>query len=322
MKEPLFVRLTALLGAVAFLLLGGAQPLLAHGGKIEAGEGASGPVTLTKVQEESIGLQTAKADSRSINTELLLNGSVKVDPDRRAHVTTRISGRIQELLVRVGDRVDKGQKLGAIQSRQLGDPPPTVEVDAPTGGVVNERSVSLGDAVEPNTELFDIVDLSKVIVVAQVYEEDVSKVKLGDTARIVALGYPKDEFTGKVTFMGLELDPDTRTLPVWLAVDNPEGKLRSDMFVKVAVLLAKNTETLAVPKVSVLTEGGEKFVFVRTGDTFDRVDIQTGAEDDRYVEVKDGLVPGDEVVTQGQREIFTAWLIGGKKPDEDKGAQK
>lgn len=294
------------------------QKLFAHGGAIATGGGGGGPVTLTKVQQESIGLQTDKADFRSIDTVLLLNGSVKVDPNRQAHVTTRISGRVETLLVSVGDRVEKGQKLAVIQSRQVGDPPPLVEVVAPISGVINERGVSLGDAVEPNTELFHIVDLSQVIAVGQVYEEDVSKVKQEQTARVTALSYATNEFAGKVTFIGLELDPETRTLPVWLTVDNPDGKLRAAMFVKVSVLLAKNSDVLTVPKTAVLEDGGEKFVFVRTGDTFNRVDIQIGAEDDRNVEIKDGLVPDDEVVIQGQRELFTAWLTGGKKPAADK----
>jgi multidrug efflux pump subunit AcrA (membrane-fusion protein) len=304
--------------AIILVATGLSPKLFAHGSQIAAGGGGGGPVTLTKVQEESIGLQTDKADFHSIDTVLPLYGNVKIDPDRHAHVTTRISGRVEQLLARVGDRVEKGQKLAVIQSRQIGEPPPQVEVVAPVSGVVNERSVSLGDAVEPNTELFHIVDLSKVIVVAQVYEEDVAKVRREQEARIAALSYSTNEFMGTVTFIGLELDPETRTLPVWLAVDNPDGKLRADMFVKAAVLLAKNSDVLTVPKSAVLSDGGEKFVFVRTGDTFNRVDVQTGAEDDRNVEIKDGLVPGDEVVVQGEREIFTSWLTGGKKPAADK----
>lgn len=312
MKTKQFVWL-----AILLLGAGSSVKLDGHGGQIETGGGGGGPVTLTQVQQESIGLQTAKADLGSIDTVLPLNGSVQIDPDRHAHVTTRISGRVEKLFVRVGDHVEKGQTLATIQSRQLGDPPPTVEVTAPVSGIVNERSVSLGDSVEPNTELFHIVDLSKVIVVAQVYEEDVAKVKLEQIARIGALSFPTNDFTGKITFIGLEVDADMRTLPVWFVVDNPDGKLRAGMFVKAAVVLAKNSDVLTVPKSAVMTDGGGKFVFVRAGNTFTRVDVQTGAEDDRNIEIKDGLVPDDEVVVQGQRELFTAWLTGGKKPAAD-----
>jgi len=306
--------------AAGFILIGIGSPLAlhGHGSQIATGGGSGGPVTLTKLQQASIGVKTVPAGFRSVNATLRLNGIVTLDPDRRAHVTTRISGRVQQLFAAIGSRVEKGQKLALVQSRQLGDPPPEIEVNAPVSGVVNARNISVGDAVEPNTELFDLVDLSKVIVLAQVYEEDVGKVKVGQTARITALSYPDLELTGTVTFLGLELDPATRTLPVWVVVDNPEGKLRVGMFTTAHLLLAENPDLLTVPTEAVLEEGGEKFVFVQTGDTFKRQDVQTGVADDRFIEIKDGLVPGDAVVTSGQREIFTQSLTGGAKPAADK----
>ena len=302
------------IGAAVLMLAGGAQRLFAHGGAIEIGEGATGPVTLTSVQQASIGLKTAKAESRDIDTVLVVNGKVQLDPNLHAHVTSRIEGRIEKLYGQLGDRVEKGQKLAEIQSRQIGNPPPIVAVQAPIGGVINERSVTLGESVDPNKELFHVIDLSQVIVVTEVYEEDVGKVKLGQHARVRALGYPTNSFEGKTTFVGLELDPDKRTLPVWVTVRNPGGKLRPEMFAKVAIVLTRNESVLAVPKEALLEGGGEKFVFVQTGDTFNRLDVQTGAEDDRFVEIKEGLVPDDVVVTDGKREVYTSWLTGGPKP--------
>ncbi len=296
------------------LLVAVAPRAFPHGTPIQVGGGGGGPVTLTTEQQAAIGLKTAKADFRSIDTVLLLNGKVRLDPNLHAHVTSRIDGRIEKLYASVGDKVEKGQKLAEIQSRQIGNPPPLVVIDAPVSGVVNERPVTLGDSVDPSKELFHIIDLSRVIVQAEVYEEDVGKVKLGQEARVRVLGYPKDTFGGKTMFIGAELDPDKRTLPVWITVENPAGKLKPEMFAKVAVVLAHNEGVLAVPKAAVLEEGGEKFVFVQTGNTFNRVDVRTGAEDDRFVEITDGLVPDDVVVTDGSREIYTNWLMGGKKP--------
>jgi RND family efflux transporter MFP subunit len=257
------------------------QKLFAHGKEIETGGGGGGPVKLTKEQQAAIGLKTTKTEPRTIDSVLVLNGKVQLNPDLHAHVTSRIEGRIEKLYA----------------------------------SDINERSITLGEAVEPNKELFHIIDLSEVIVVAEVYEEDVGKVKLGQDARVRVLSYPNESFDGKITFVGSELDPEKRTLPVWITVKNPDGKLKPEMFAKPAIVLAKNENVLAVPKEALMEEGGEKFVFVRTGDTFDRADVQTGAEDDRFVEIKDGLVPDDEIVVQGQREVYTAWLTGGKKPD-------
>ena len=303
--------------ASVLLLAGGARRLFAHGGAIEIG-GATGPVTLTSAQQASIGLKTAKAESRDIDTVLVVNGKVQLDPNLHAHVTSRIEGRIEKLYAGMGDRVERGQKLAEIQSRQIGNPPPIVAVVTPISGAINERSITLGEAVDPNKELFHVIDLSQVIVAAEVYEEDVGRVKLGQHARVRALGYPTNSFEGKTTFVGLELDPDKRTLPIWVKVKNPDGKLRPEMFAKVAIVLARNESVLAVPKAALLEAGGEKFVFVQTGDTFDRVDVQTGVEDERFVEIKEGLVPDDAVVTDGKREVYTSWLTGGPKKAADK----
>lgn len=306
------------ISAGVLLLVSGVQQAFAHGGAIEIGEGASGPVTLSAAQQASIGLKTANVETRDIDTVLVVNGKVQLDPNLQAHVTSRIEGRIQKLYAGIGDRVEKGQKLAEIESRQIGNPPPIVAIEAPIGGVVNARSITLGESVDPNKELFQVIDLSQVIVVTEVYEEDVGRVKLGQHARVHALGYPTDSFEGKTTFVGLELDADTRTLPVWVAVRNPGGKLKPEMFAKVAVVLSRNEAVLAVPKEALLEAGGETFVFVQTGDTFNRVDVQTGAADDRFVEIKDGLVPDDAVVTDGKREVYTSWLIGGPKPGAGK----
>ena len=315
MKNQRLLNPIVLLAVTSLLSLGAMQKLFAHGKEIETGGGGGGPVKLTKEQQAAIGLKTTKTEPRTIDSVLVLNGKVQLNPDLHAHVTSRIEGRIEKLYARVGDKIEKGQKLAQIQSRQVGNPPPVVEIEAPVSGVINERSITLGEAVEPNKELFHIIDLSEVIVVAEVYEEDVGKVKLGQDARVRVLSYPNESFDGKITFVGSELDPEKRTLPVWITVKNPDGKLKPEMFAKPAIVLAKNENVLAVPKEALMEEGGEKFVFVRTGDTFDRADVQTGAEDDRFVEIKDGLVPDDEIVVQGQREVYTAWLTGGKKPD-------
>ncbi len=86
------------------------------------------------------------------------------------------------------------------------------------------------------------------------------------------------------------------------------------MFVRANVILARNEAALAVPNAAVLQADNESFVFVQNKDIYDRVVVQMGAVDDEYSEIKDGLVPGDLVVTQGHRELYTLWLSGGSKP--------
>ena len=305
------IRVCGLLLALS-VALGGTAGALAHGDCIEVGGGgARGPVRLSAAQQAAVGLKGAPAKPRPLATLLKLNGEVHLLPDRQADVSLRISGQVKELLANVGDTVRAGQRLALVQSRLVGDPPPTVPITSPMDGMVDERKVVLGQAVEPNTELFHLSDRSQMLVVAKVYEEDLGKVKPGQEARIRLLAYPDVVLAGKVTRIGPNLDQASRTVKVWVQLDNPQGLLKPNMFATVGVVLRRDEAALTIPNSAIIEAGGEKFVFVRDGDNFNRVEVAVGTSDDRYSEITDGLVPGDEVVTQGNRQIYTLWLTGG-----------
>ncbi len=313
-------RLRQLCGLLFLALLAapGALPLVfAHGGEIEIGGGARGPVQLSLAQQKAIALQLAPASFRPLSTELNLNGEVQLLPDRQADVSLRISGQIKGLYANLGDRVGVGQRLALVQSRLVGDPPPSVTINAPMSGVIDARNAVLGQAVEPNTVLFHISDRSQVLVVARVYEEDIGKIKLGQEARVRVLSYPKQAFTGKVTLVDPNLDPLNRTVKVWIQLANPQGLLKPNMFARASVILRANEAALTIPNSAIIEANGEKFVFVRNGQEYNRVEINIGAKDDEYSEITDGLVPGDEVVTQGNRQIYTMWLTGGQMKAEE-----
>lgn len=291
----------------------------AHGGEIEVGGGgARGPVQLSDQQKQAIALKSATADMRPINQLLILNGEVQLLPNRQADVTLRISGQVKALFANLGDTVRAGQSLAKVESRLSGDPPPSVMVSAPMSGLIDARNVGIGQAVEPTTMLFHISDRSQVFVVAKVYEEDLGRIKVGQEARIHALSYPQQAFTGKVTLVDPNLDPQSRTVRVYIEVINQHGLLRPNMFARVGVILQRNDTALAVPNSAIIDANGEKFVFVGEGSKYRRVEVNIGASDDDYSQITEGLVPGDEVVTQGNRELYTLWLTGGSQAKTEK----
>ena len=283
----------------------------AHGGQIEVGESARGPVVLSDVQKKAIGLQVVAADFRPLAELLSLNGTVHLLPGHEADVSPRISGQIRALFAHLGDAVKAGQPLARVQSRLVGDPPPSVDVASPIGGIVDEAGAVLGQSVEPASTLFRISDRSQVDVVARVYEEDLGKVALGMDVHVHMLSYHGRLFDGKIVLVGPTLDPQSRTIVVWVRLANPDGLLKPNMFARADVVLKRNEAALTIPNAAIIEANGEKFVFVRQKDEFDRIEITTGASDDEYTEIASGLVPGDEVVTSGNREIYTQWLIGG-----------
>ncbi|HHF0573801.1 TPA: efflux RND transporter periplasmic adaptor subunit [Legionella anisa] len=291
------------------------QGCFAHGEEIEVSEGgAKGPVHLTPQQTKMLGIKVAEATNRPMEQLLGLNGQIQLLPDAQADVSIRISGSVTAIDVNLGDRVKAGQRLATVQSRLVGNPPPSVAVTAPIAGLIDARNINLGQAVEPNTVLFHISNRDKLFVIAQVYEEDLGKIKVGQAVNIHALSYPKQIFKGQVTLIEPNLDPLTRTVNVRITLDNKEGFLKPGMFVRANVILAHNEAALALPNAALLQADNETFVFVQNDDTYDRVVVKVGAVDDEHSEITDGLVPGDLVVTQGNRELYTLWLSGGSKP--------
>jgi multidrug efflux pump subunit AcrA (membrane-fusion protein) len=295
--------------------LTGARPAFSHGEQIKVG-GAKGPVHLTEAQKKKLNLKTATAGLRPMAELLHLNGEVRLVPGRQADVSTRINGQVTALYAKLGDSVRAGQRLARVQSRLVGNPPPSVDVVATSSGVIDAIDVSLGQSVEPATVLFRIGDRSQVNVVARVYEEDLGKVRVGQDTTVRTLSYPDRAFVGKISLVGPTLDPLSRTVEVWISLANPDGLLKPNMFARVGIVL-RQQQALSVPTAAVIEANGEKFVFVQQNGGYERIDIKTGSGDDEYAEVADGLVPGDVVVTQGNREIYTLWLTGGVLQQED-----
>ncbi len=288
------------------------SPLMAHGDEIEVN--TSGPaqtVTLTPEQTKMLGIEVSEATARPMAEFLTLNGQIQLLPNAQADVSVRISGAVTDIIANLGDAVIKGQVLATVQSRLIGDPPPSVAVKAPISGVIDARNVNLGQAVEPNTVLFHISNRDQLLAIAQVYEEDLGKIKIGQDVNVHVLSYPKRLFPGKVTLIEPNLDPLTRSVNVQISLNNKEGLLKPGMFVRANVVLRFSESALTVPNDAVLEIDNATFVFVKNGTTYDRTVVKLGARDDKYTEIKDGLVPGDAVVTQGNRELYTLSLSGG-----------
>jgi len=293
--------------------------VFAHGGKLELGGGERGPVQLTDRQKQAIALQSEPADIREINKELNVNGQVQLLPNRQADVSLRISGQVKALYANLGDRVKAKQKLAKVESRLSGNPPPTVSVTAPMSGIVDARNVNIGQAVEPDMVLFHISDRSRLIVVAKVYEEDIGAIELGQEARVHVLSYPDRAFVGKVTLIDPTLDPLSRTVNIWIELANKKDLLKPNMFARASVIIEGNDAALTVPNGAIIEANGERFVFVGENNIYQRVEVTVGTSNDEYSEIIDGLVPGDEVVLQGNRQVYTLWLTGsGKQVKEDK----
>jgi RND family efflux transporter MFP subunit len=145
-----------------------------------------------------------------------------------------------------------------------------------------------------------------VDVVAQVFEAQIGAVKPGQTVRIKALAYPDLTFTGKVKTTAANLERDTGTLRVFVHTANPDGKLLPGMRAQLTFVVEETEAAVVVPRSAVLGEAGDLFVYrqIMTAPfAYERTPVAVGMRDDRYIEIIEGVLPGDRVVTRGNHQL-------------------
>jgi membrane fusion protein, heavy metal efflux system len=182
-----------------------------------------------------------------------------------------------------------------------GDPAhedPVVNITAPVSGTIVEQNITAAAAVQSNNQpnLFTIADLSRVWVIADVYENDLPAVRLGDTAEVRLNAYPDRVFHGRISNIGKVLDPNIRSAKVRVELANP-GMMRAGMFVSVTFSGLHGRSYAVVPSGAVLHLHDRDWVFVPVGDgQFRRTEVTGGKTIGGEQEILAGLKPGQQVV--------------------------
>ncbi|MET3298994.1 efflux RND transporter periplasmic adaptor subunit [Bradyrhizobium diazoefficiens] len=189
-------------------------------------------------------------------------------------------------------------------------------IRAPISGRVAERKVEPGIAVGRDnleTELFVIVDLSRVWVELAVSSNDLPLVKEGQSVDVVLRGVPETG-AGTIVFVSPLLDKETRAARVVASLPNSDGRWRPGSFVTAAIAVERRDVAVAVPFAAVQTVDGRKVVFVRTKQGFEKREVGLGRRDGPVVEVVSGLAAGDTVATSN---TFSLKAELSKPGDED-----
>jgi cobalt-zinc-cadmium efflux system membrane fusion protein len=178
----------------------------------------------------------------------------------------------------------------------------TTSVPAPIDGVITERAVNVGLNVDQATPLFTVVDLSTVWIIADVYEKDFSRVRVGNDATVTTSAYPGLSLRGRISYIDPQVNPETRTAKVRVEVPNPRSDLRLGMYADVVVTGAPGASVPVVPRSAVQNVGDRTVVYLanpKEPGTFTEREVRLGDTSGEQVEVTAGLQPGDVVVTEG-----------------------
>jgi RND family efflux transporter MFP subunit len=180
-----------------------------------------------------------------------------------------------------------------------GDVRHTLTLTSPVSGSVIEKPAVQGMRFMPGEVLLKIADLSTVWLIAEVFEQDISSVRVGQEAVVRFNAYAERSFRGKVSFVYPTLNPETRTAKVRIDLPNPDGALKPAMYGTVQLAAGGRAKGLTVPDSAVIDSGSRRVVLVQRGEgRFEPREVKTGTRADGYVEIREGVAAGEQVVVK------------------------
>ena len=302
-------------------------------GEDEGGE--SFKISLDKVQRA--GVRSEEARMMSMSRPIRATGIAKPDERTQRVITLRADAFIEKLYVNeTGRHVTAGEPMFRIYSPQLlralidvrtpsiegvvgseqklevlevpkaviaeakrGKQPITsFDYPSPASGIIMDKMVVEGMMVKMGEPIFRLSDLTTIWVVADVAEQDLVLLKVGDVAEVHFRGLPGETYKGAVTFILHELDKATRTAKVRIEIKNPDHHIRHEMYAEVTIDSGTGSAPrLTVPASAIIDSGNRQIVLIERGEgRFEPRPVKTGMRGDGVVEISDGLKAGEKVV--------------------------
>ena len=272
---------------------------------------------------ESRELADATAEYLASRERLALTGAVH---DREEELWTKKISSEQEYLdarqalseARISHRAAQ-QKLLAlgVSDKTLQEMPAHIESDltryeilSPIDGTVIHKEISLGAALEGNSEIFMVADLGTVWIDISVYQKDLAYIREGQPVTILSNGGSKPVAQGTIDYVGPVLEHETRTALARIILSNPDGTLRPGTFVKAHIAVESDEVAVAVPRDALQTIEGETVLFVPTGHGFEAHPVATGRSSHAIVEIVSGFEPGWSYVIKGAFELKAILVTG------------
>ena len=187
-------------------------------------------------------------------------------------------------------------------------PDPTVWMRAPISGTVVENKAIRGAAVNPGDVLYSLGTLSEVWIVANIYEDDLARVRVGQALEAVTTAYPDQTFNGFISRISPAVDSNTHTLQIRCAVKNPRGQLKPEMLASVRIVTNPGS-AIVVPMESLVFDTNDYYVYVDLGGgKFERRQVAIGSwQEQGAVRLRSGLKAGERVVVGESIQINALW---------------
>lgn len=241
------------------------------------------PQLVTSQQEYLLALRNLK----------VLKDSPYPDVSRGASELVKSARERLALLDVPAHQIRELERTGRIQK--------SLHIHSPFDGIVMNVGAREGQYVTPQTELYMIVDLSRVWVYVDIYEYELPWVSVGDEAEMRLAAFPGRRFTGRIAYIYPYMESKTRTVKVRLEFANSDRSLKPDMYADVTLHAGRQVDAVVVPSEAIVRSGDREQVFVQRGPgKFEPREVRLGVSADGRVQILEGVEVGEVVVTSAQ----------------------
>jgi membrane fusion protein, multidrug efflux system len=174
------------------------------------------------------------------------------------------------------------------------------KIKSPISGVIGNRSVKIGDRIQPSQKLYTVINTEEMIAVVYTPEKELGNVRKGQTAYISSENIADKRFTGWIKRVSPVVDPQSGTFKVTIGVKNLENQLRSGMFVNAHIVIDTHEDAILIPKTAIVYENEMMNVFVVRDSIAHKIVLKTGFQDHEKVESLRDIEIGDKVIVVGQ----------------------
>jgi membrane fusion protein, heavy metal efflux system len=270
-----------------------------------------GRTTLSDKAIQSTGIKLEKVGGATISTSIILNGAIVPDKLKLVTLTARFPGVIKEIRKISGSKVEKGEVVATIESNESLK---IYDLVAPRSGEVLDLNKSVGEVVAGSDPLFTIGDLSSVWVELSVPKSDFAKLKAGQKV-LLQLNPDEEAHEGKITYISSLADGDTQTRLARAEFINPTHTLIPELFVEAKVIIKERQVPVAIKAEALQTFRDWNVVFKKVGQNFEIALLELGEKDGDWIEVKEGLSPGSEYVTENSFVVKADVMKAGASHD-------
>jgi multidrug efflux pump subunit AcrA (membrane-fusion protein) len=257
-------------------------------------EEEAGGIKLSQASQQAIGLETVVPKRSRFIEKIPVTGQIAQDAEEITHIVSSESGVIAERKTEIGRLVNKDEALCVIK---INGADTLNEIKSPLAGTIIADFTKEGEKVDTVSALYTVVDLTKLLASFDVYEKDVSQIKLGQKLAIRSIAYPQETFEGEITFISPRVDENTHTIKIRGRVKNDRNLLKMGMFITAEVIVESDEEFIVLPQNAVHHLSGKRIVFVKAGDNdFQVREVVVTKESKDSVAIAEDIKEGEVIV--------------------------